>query len=68
MEPVEQAIEELRSALTKAQRLSGHDMSTVQKAIHEMPLMKTARNRFIDEFKWFLKSLNGSVLPLEGRT
>lgn len=66
MEPVEQSIDELRSALAKAQRLSGHDMALVQKAILEMPLAKTASDRFVDEFNGFLVQLGGSVLPLEG--
>ena len=66
MEPVEQSVQELRSALAKAQRLAGYDMTDVQKCIHEMPLAKIASERFTDEFDGFLHQLGGSVLPLDG--
>jgi hypothetical protein len=66
MEPVDQSIEELRSALAKTQRLSGYDMSQVQKAISDFPLSQTANDRFVDEFNVFLKNLDGSVLSLDG--
>jgi hypothetical protein len=66
IEPVEQSIEELRGALARAQRLSGYDMSEVQRVISEMPLAKTSRDRFVVEFRQFLDHLGGSVLPFDG--
>ena len=66
MEPVAQAVQELRSALVKIQRLSGIDTKEISETVYSLPFEDEAHNRFKEELNTFVSRLSGEILPLDG--
>ncbi len=68
MDPVSKAVQELQTAITSVQRLSGQDMSVVKESFEKFDSEPVVRERFSNEMRTFLEQLNGGVLRLEGST
>lgn len=66
MTPVINAIQDLKSSMSKVNRLTGYDLSEVEKGINEVDLETLAHIKFNGEFVDFYKELRGSVLPIDG--
>ena len=66
MEPVSKVTKELKVAIAKLQRLSGLNFNPVSQQIKAFDSESVASHNFSREFKAFVASLGGSVLPIAG--
>ncbi len=66
MEPVSKVTKELNVAIAKLQRLSGLNFNPVSEQIKAFDSESVASHNFSREFKAFVESLGGGVLPIAG--
>lgn len=66
MEPVSKVTKELNVAIAKLQRLSGLNFNPVSQQIKAFDSESVASHNFSREFKAFVASLGGGVLPIAG--
>jgi hypothetical protein len=68
MDAVSKAVQEMRSAISGAQRIVGQDLRAIKDAFNALDSERVARERFTREFRDFVTRLGGGVLTLDGRT
>ena len=68
MDAVSKAVQEMRSAISGAQRIVGQDLRAIKDAFDALDSEHVARERFTREFRDYVARLGGGVLPLDGRT
>lgn len=68
MDAVSKAVQEMRSAISGAQRIVGQDLRAIKDAFDALDSERVARERFTREFRDFVTRLGGGVLTLDGRT
>lgn len=66
MEPVSKVAKELNTAIAKLQRLSGLNFTPVSEQINALDAESVASQKLSREFKAFVASLGGGVLPIAG--
>lgn len=68
MEGVYKVVQEMRTAISGAQRVVGQDLRAIKDAFDALDSERVARERFTREFRDFVARLGGGVLPLDGHT
>lgn len=68
MDSVSKAVQEMRSAISGAQRVVGQDLQAINDAFDALDSERVARERFTREFRDFVTRLGGGVLPMDGHT
>lgn len=68
MEAVSKAVQDMRTAISTAQRVVGQDLRAIKDAFDALDSERVTKERFTREFLAFVTRLGGGVLPLDGHT